>query len=143
MDRGAWRSYSPWGHKESDMTEHTRIHASPNNIQAEGSMAVTKKHSFIISLPPAFSLTSIKNLKFQVICAILSILWNIEQDLTSSTGYSLHRTWMTTALLYYTYIICIIYVNNIYQLKYYLHYTVGLPCGSEGKESTCTVGDLV
>ena len=20
-DRGAWRSYSPWGHKESDMTE--------------------------------------------------------------------------------------------------------------------------
>ena len=21
MDRGAWRAYSPWGHKESDMTE--------------------------------------------------------------------------------------------------------------------------
>ena len=22
MDRGAWRAYSPGGHKESDMTEH-------------------------------------------------------------------------------------------------------------------------
>ena len=22
MDRGAWGGYSPWGHKESDMTEH-------------------------------------------------------------------------------------------------------------------------
>ena len=21
MDRGAWQGYSPWGHKESDMTE--------------------------------------------------------------------------------------------------------------------------
>ena len=21
MDRGAWRAYSPWGHKESDTTE--------------------------------------------------------------------------------------------------------------------------
>ena len=23
MDRGAWQGYSPWGHKESDMTNHT------------------------------------------------------------------------------------------------------------------------
>ena len=23
MDRGAWHGYSPWGGKESDMTEHT------------------------------------------------------------------------------------------------------------------------
>jgi len=23
MDRGAWRAYSPWDHKESDMTEAT------------------------------------------------------------------------------------------------------------------------
>ena len=23
MDRGAWLGYSPWGHKESDMTEVT------------------------------------------------------------------------------------------------------------------------
>ena len=23
MDRGAWRAISPWGHKESDMTEAT------------------------------------------------------------------------------------------------------------------------
>ena len=22
MDRGAWPAYSPWGHTESDMTEH-------------------------------------------------------------------------------------------------------------------------
>ena len=22
MDRGAWQGYSPWGHKESDRTEH-------------------------------------------------------------------------------------------------------------------------
>ena len=32
MDRGAWRATSPWGHKESDMTEqlssaHTTVHA--------------------------------------------------------------------------------------------------------------------
>ena len=25
MDRGAWQGYSPWGVKESDMTEHTHI----------------------------------------------------------------------------------------------------------------------
>ena len=25
-DRGAWRGYSPRGHKELDMTEHTRTH---------------------------------------------------------------------------------------------------------------------
>ena len=25
MDRGTWRNYSPWSHKESDMTEHTHI----------------------------------------------------------------------------------------------------------------------
>ena len=30
MDRGAWGGYSsPWGLKESDMTKHTHIHASP------------------------------------------------------------------------------------------------------------------
>ena len=23
MDRGAWRAYSPWGHRESDTTEET------------------------------------------------------------------------------------------------------------------------
>ena len=22
MDRGVWRGYSPWGHREPDMTEH-------------------------------------------------------------------------------------------------------------------------
>ena len=22
MDRGSWEGYSPWGHKESDTTEH-------------------------------------------------------------------------------------------------------------------------
>ena len=27
MDRGAWWGYSPWGHKESDMTEHTHTHS--------------------------------------------------------------------------------------------------------------------
>ena len=27
MDRGAWQAtYSPWGHKESDTTEHSGIH---------------------------------------------------------------------------------------------------------------------
>ena len=25
MDRGTWQNYSPWSHKESDMTEHTHI----------------------------------------------------------------------------------------------------------------------
>ena len=24
MDRGAWRGYNPWGHKESDMTKQIR-----------------------------------------------------------------------------------------------------------------------
>ena len=26
MDRGAWWDYSPWGCKESNMTEHARIY---------------------------------------------------------------------------------------------------------------------
>ena len=32
MDRGAWRGYNPWGHKELDMTEcaHTHTHTSYN-----------------------------------------------------------------------------------------------------------------
>ena len=25
IDRGAWQGYIPWGHRESDMTEHTHI----------------------------------------------------------------------------------------------------------------------
>ena len=28
MDRGAWRGYRPWGHRELDMTEHTHVHTS-------------------------------------------------------------------------------------------------------------------
>ena len=29
MDRGAWRAiYNPWGHKESDTTEHASMHAA-------------------------------------------------------------------------------------------------------------------
>ena len=27
MDRGAWQGYSPWGHKESDKTEHACIYS--------------------------------------------------------------------------------------------------------------------
>jgi len=35
MDRGAWASYSPWGHKESDMTKlltHTHTHTQLNHL---------------------------------------------------------------------------------------------------------------
>ena len=28
MDRGAWGGNNPWGHKESDMTEHIHTHLS-------------------------------------------------------------------------------------------------------------------
>ena len=28
MDRGGWWCYSPWGHKEADVTEHIDTHVN-------------------------------------------------------------------------------------------------------------------
>ena len=34
MDRGAWRAYSLWGHKELGMTEQlTHTHTQPNRVE--------------------------------------------------------------------------------------------------------------
>ena len=32
MDRGAWKANSPWGHKESDMTERLPFHFLINRV---------------------------------------------------------------------------------------------------------------
>ena len=36
MDRGAWRGYTPWGHKESDMTERLSEEKRLNKIPKQG-----------------------------------------------------------------------------------------------------------
>ena len=36
MDRGVWVGYSPWGHKELDMTEHTQTHTFEDEEMERG-----------------------------------------------------------------------------------------------------------
>ena len=49
IDRGTWETNSPWGHKESDMTEHAY-----KNFKINGLVDTYKKFFLLVHNPPIF-----------------------------------------------------------------------------------------